>query len=382
MIKIKKGDLVISGINVSKGAISIYEGEKDIKATIHYSSYEFDKSKIYIDYLKFFFKSQVFIKLIKEKVKGGIKTEIKPKHLLPLEINLPTLKNQKIIANLLKEKINKVETLNDMIFIQETDLKQLHQAILQEAIQGKLVPQNPDDEPAAELLQRIKTEKAALIKAKKIRKEKPLPPITEEEKPFELPEGWVWCRLGEVVTMSRGRFSIRPRNDPRYFGGIYPFIQIGSLDSKGSIITKYKQTLNEEGRKASKMFPQGTIVIAIVGGTIGNLGVLGIDMCFTDSIVGITPRNFYNQDYILNYLKHKQKDIKAAGYQMAGQPNIKIPTLTNLLIPLPPFPEQNRIVAKVESLLTLSKTLSEQVQRSQSDAEVLMQAVLQEAFAE
>ncbi|MEO8231299.1 MAG: hypothetical protein ABI638_03395 [Ignavibacteriota bacterium] len=89
MILIKKGDLVISGINVEKGAISVYEGEEDITATIHYSSYEFNRKKIDIDFLKVFLRSPDFIELLKKQVPGGIKTEIKPKHILPLEVFFP-----------------------------------------------------------------------------------------------------------------------------------------------------------------------------------------------------------------------------------------------------------------------------------------------------
>ncbi len=91
MIIAKQGDLIISGINVSKGALSVYEGEEDITATIHYSSYTFDKNKIDIDFFKRFLKNPKFIQLLKNQVKGGIKTEIKPKHLLPIEIKLPEI---------------------------------------------------------------------------------------------------------------------------------------------------------------------------------------------------------------------------------------------------------------------------------------------------
>ena len=86
MILVKPGDLVISGINVSKGALAVYEGTEDVLATIHYSSYEFDKSVIDIEYLKWFLTSNIFINILKEQVGGGIKTELKPKKFLPLKI--------------------------------------------------------------------------------------------------------------------------------------------------------------------------------------------------------------------------------------------------------------------------------------------------------
>jgi type I restriction enzyme S subunit len=109
MIVAKKGDLVISGINVAKGALSVYDGEEDITATIHYSSYEFDDNKIDVDYFRRFLKSPKFIQLLKDQVKGGIKTEIKPKHILPLKIDLPDLDTQKSIVHFFKRTENEID---------------------------------------------------------------------------------------------------------------------------------------------------------------------------------------------------------------------------------------------------------------------------------
>ena len=252
-------------------------------------------------------------------------------------------------------------------------------------MQGKLTSKwrtnNPDVESASELLKRINAEKEKLVKEGKLKRGKPFPPIKKDEVPFEIPEGWEWCRLGEVVELNRGRFSIRPRNDPRYFNGDYPFIQIGSLDEKGSLIYEAPQSLNEKGFSVSKMFPAGTIAIAIVGGTIGNLGVLAKEMCFTDSIVGIYPfKSWYNQKYILNFLKLKQPEIRYASYQMAGQPNIKIPTLTELYFPLPSLPEQQQIVTKLDELMQYCNKLEESIKTSQQQNEMLLKQVLREAL--
>ncbi len=253
-------------------------------------------------------------------------------------------------------------------------VKKLRQQLLQDAVQGKLVEQNSKDEPASELLKKIKAEK------EKLKKGNVLEPISEASISYSIPNNWIWCKFGEVIQMSRGKFSIRPRNDPSYFGGEYPFIQIGSLDEKGSVINEAIQTLNEKGIKVSKKFPKNTIAIAIVGGTIGNLGVLGREMYFTDSIIGILPNKFYNQDYILNYLRYKQPAIKSEAYQMAGQPNIKIPTLENLLFPMPPLEEQNRIVQKLDELMQYCNELEASIKQGQSQNEKLLQQVLREAL--
>lgn len=202
MILVKKGDLLISGINAEKGAVTVYDDDEDALATIHYSSYEFDKNKIDVEYFRWFLNSDAFKNLLKENAGSGIKTELKAKHLLPLEIYLPEVDEQKQIVSNIRKKHKKVSDIQSLVEGQKAYLTQLRQAILQEAVQGKLTRQDENDGSATELIKRIKFEKQKLIKEGKLKKEKELPPIRENEIPFELPNGWVWCRLGEVVSNS------------------------------------------------------------------------------------------------------------------------------------------------------------------------------------
>ncbi|MBU2612431.1 MAG: hypothetical protein KKB62_01790 [Nanoarchaeota archaeon] len=181
MILIKSGDLVISGINVEKGAIAVYQGKEDLLATIHYSSYEFDKNKIDIDYFKWFLKSDVFKKILLEKTRGGIKTELKPKNFLPLEIDLPNIEKQKEVLQKINSVQNEIKELQDSVSDDKVLLFKFKQSILSEAVQGKLVPQNPNDESARELFKKIKAEKEKLIKEGKIKKQKEPPTISEDE---------------------------------------------------------------------------------------------------------------------------------------------------------------------------------------------------------
>lgn len=146
----------------------------------------------------------------------------------------------------------------------------------------------------------------------------------------ELPESWVWGALGNYADCSRGRFSIRPRNDPRYYVGKYPFIQIGDLPREGGYINKHSQTLNDLGLGISKMFPKGTVAIAIVGATIANTGILGYDMCFPDSMVGIETGDEVRNRYCELFLRYKKYDIRQEAYSSGGQPNIKLQTLNPL----------------------------------------------------
>lgn len=220
MILIKKGDLVISGINVEKGAVAVYEGKEDLLATIHYSSYEFDNSKIDIGYFKWFLKSKQFKDIVNSQIRGGIKTELKPKKFLPLEIPLPDLPTQIKIRDKINNVVNEIMELRNLDESNEEFIDKLRQSILQEAVSGKLVPQNPNEEPAAELLKKIKAEKEKLVKEKKIKRDKPMPPISKEEifdlclssdqKPPQVNVNWLTNNLIQFTSLS---------NDLRFLEG-------------------------------------------------------------------------------------------------------------------------------------------------------------------
>ena len=134
MILVQPGDLVISGINVAKGAVSVYQGSEPVCATIHYSAYTLNEKIVDLDFFKFFVKSAAFLEALKRQVKGGIKTEIKPKNLLPLEISIPDLTEQKRIVATVSNSLKKTEDLQKEIDSQKEYVKLLHQNILQDAI--------------------------------------------------------------------------------------------------------------------------------------------------------------------------------------------------------------------------------------------------------
>lgn len=378
MILIKKGDLVISGINVEKGALAVYEGEEDILATIHYSSYIFDTSKIDIDFLKVFLRSPDFVQLLKEQVPGGIKTEIKPKHILPLEVYFPeTSTEQKAIAQHFFEKEAKFNQLNDNISHQLTQLENLNQAILQEAVQGKLVPQDKNDEPASELLKRIKAEKA-----KSGKKEKPIPPINPSDIPFEIPENWVWCRLGEITYITSGS---TPSKDAFVENGI-PFLKMYNLRSQ-EIDFHYKpQYIKEEihnGQlKRCRAYP-GDVLMNIVGPPLGKIAIIpdSLPECnFNQAAVLIRPMIKEMNKYVFWFL-NEMSEINAIDTKgVAGQDNISVTQAQSIKIPVPSLSEQTRIVAEIEKQLAKTKQLKEHIIANQQATEQLLKALLHEAF--
>lgn len=390
MIRIKKGDLVISGINVAKGALGIYQGKEDVTATIHYSSYTFDEDKIHVEYFKRFLKSPLFIELLKEQVKGGIKTEIKPKHLLSLEIQLPDKEEQLFILNRFQQIENEDAELKNELVHQKNLLKKLRQQIFQEAIEGKLTAdwraQSPNFESARELLKRIAAEKTQLVKDKKIKAKIPLAPIADKEKPFELPKGWVWCRLGELFEIVRGS-SPRPKGDPRYWikcRTAYHWITIADFTPYGvnGILTDTKSFLTKEGAKKSRHVKEGDLLIACSGvGSVGRSIQSGINGYIYDGLLAI--RNI-NNDVIRSYLrlflifKEAQIYTVATG---ANWLNINIDILSNYILALPPMDEMSLIISKLDSLNIICDQLEAQISQNHTHAEQLIQAVLKEAFS-
>ncbi len=388
MILVCSGDLVISGINVAKGAMGIYYGKEDVTATIHYSSYTFDKSIIDVDYFKRFLKSAEFIRLLQEQVKGGIKTEIKPKHILPLQIVLPDIEEQKEIVDHFKSIETEDSELKDELTHQQSLLKKLRQQILQEAIEGKLTADwrenNPNVEPASELLARIQAEKAQLIKDKKIKKQKPLPVITEEEKPFALPDGWVWCRLGDLCDfITKG--TTPPASELLKDEEI-PYLKVYNI-VKQKIDFHYKpqfirREVHENLLARSRVYPND-VLMNIVGPPLGKVAIVPHDYQewnINQAIAifrSIDPKMFkYIYLFLIEGAPVRAVELKG----VVGQDNISLTQSRELLMAMPPILEQQAIVTKVEKLLALCDQLETQTTHNQAHAEQLMQAVLKEAF--
>jgi type I restriction enzyme, S subunit len=203
----------------------------------------------------------------------------------------------------------------------------------------------------------------------------------QEPDDVELPTTWAWAPLGNACKLERGRFSVRPRNDPSCYGGAYPFVQIGDLPPEGGAIREYHQTLNERGLSVSKMFSAGTILLAIVGATIGNTGILGFDSCCPDSLVAVQPGPHILLQYIDFFLRWRKELIRSISYASGGQPNISLKTLDPYPVPVPPLAEQHEIVRQVDRLFALADTIERRVAIAMARAEKLPQAILSKAFA-
>lgn len=381
MILIEKGDLVISGINVAKGAMAIYNENQTVKATIHYSSYIYNKDKIDIEFLSHFLKSQTFINAIREQIPGGIKTEIKPKHILPLKVYIPTnIQEQKELVKILNTKNQSVNNISTELSKQLDFVKQLRQAFLREAMQGKLVPQNPNDEPATELLVKIKAEKEQLVKEKKIKKPKPLPPITKEEIPFKIPGNWAWCRLGDLASIVRGG-SPRPAGDKKYYEGNIPFLKVGDLTGyEGKYCSKHTFTIKEAGLYKTRFVEENTLMLTNSGATLGVPRICTFPTTFNDGIAAFLGIDEMNKEFLFYFLREKSDHFLQEASRGQGQPNLNTDIISFTIIGLPPLTEQKRIVAKLDKLMGYCDQLEESIKNSQTQNEMLLQQVLREAL--
>jgi len=156
-----------------------------------------------------------------------------------------------------------------------------------------------------------------------------------------IPESWEVVELGEIAKVERGKFSHRPRNEPRFYGGEYPFVQTGDVSNCDGYVRSYSQTLNEDGLAISKMFPAGTILITIAA-NIGFTGILEFDSACPDSLIGITPNENVHTEFLNYYLITQQPEMDRLAPK-GTQKNINIQFLKPWAVSLPSVEEQTEI---------------------------------------
>lgn len=254
-------------------------------------------------------------------------------------------------------------------------IEQIDAFILNLAVQGKLVKQDPKDEPASELFKRIKAEKA-----KSGKKEKPLTPIKPEEIPFEIPENWVWCRLGEIIEYTEN-LDIQKHLSP---DTIINYVDIDAIDNQNFVIREAKQkTVSELSTRARRILKPNYIVYSTVRPYLKNIAIVEDEK---DNYIGSTGFNVFKTldvelkyafYYLLTpYVNNSFKDLMV-GF---NSPSITNDQFEKSLFPLPPLSEQKRIVAEIEKQLAKTKQLKEHIIANQQATEQLLKALLHQAF--
>ena len=349
----------------------IWNGDKTI---FHYHIWnvKFNLMILFREYLYYFFlfdKTQV-----KASTTGSTMVHVSMENMKPRLIPIPPVNEQKRIVHEIENIIPLIErygTFQNKKEILDSNIKAfLKKSILQEAIQGKLVPQIPEEGTAQELLEQIKTEKQKLVKEGKLKKSalndsvifrgddnryyekigKKCVDITEEI-PFEIPNSWTWARMGGIGDWGAG--STPQRTNQNYYGGNILWLKTGELNNGIVYDTEEKITQKAFQDCSLRINKIGDVLIAMYGATIGKLAIVGKELTTNQACCGCTPYIIFN--WYLFYFLMASRDTFIKKGEGGAQPNISRVKLVEHLIPLPPLREQKRIVQKIEQLMKLLK---------------------------
>lgn len=302
-----------------------------------------------------------------------------------VETLLATLTDSKN-AEELAENWTRISQHFDTLFTTEASIDALKQTILQLAVMGKLVPQDPNDEPASELLKRIEQEKAQLVKEGKIKKQKPLPPVSDEEKPFELPEGWEWYRFEDTVDIQSGITKGRNLVGRELIS--VPYLRVANVQ-RGYLDLSEIKKIDIPADEKDKYQVKVNDLLITEGGDWDTVGRTAV---WTDSSFYMANQNHvFKARPIMNELNVKwveifmnssvsRKYFASASKQTTNLASINKTQLRGCFIALPPISESSRILDQYMSLLNLCDGLKSQLQSAQQTqlhlANVLTDAAL------
>lgn len=386
---IREGQFLLSKIDARNGAFGIVPPEADgAIITGNFWAFDVNQKELNIDLFHIMTSLPFFDELSKKASSGTTNRQyLDEKKFLAQEITLPPIEEQDIfITHFKKIQIAHRSTLAELQ-TQSNLITKLRSSILSDAVSGRLVPQVPTDESASILLEQIKAEKERLIKEGKLKCDKPLFPITADEIPYELPDGWMWCRLGDIITNMDSGWSPacleQPSADDTW--GVLKTTAVQDLcylahENKTLPITLQARPQYEVQR--------GDILITRAGPK-NRVGIC--------CLVNKTPPKLMISDKIIRFHLYPQiypafielslncgasnEFIETKKSGMAeSQVNISQGNLKLTPVPLPPLAEQHRIVAKVEKLIDTCDALEAEVAKNRAETDRLMQTILKEAF--
>lgn len=361
-------------------------------------------------YLYYFVSAQQFRSEAEHNMTGAVgQRRVPTSYLAECQCPVPPLNEQRRIVAKLEELLSELDAGIESLKTAREQLKVYRQALLKHAFEGKLTAawrmENADKlHTAEELLERIRAEHANRYHRQIAEWEvivrnwqangkvgqkpsMPRPPrklqvigVKQLRGLPAIPRTSIYVSLGNLGELGRGRSKHRPRNDPRLFGGGYPFIQTGEVKAAQRIVRKHSQTYNALGLEQSKLWPAGTLCITIAA-NIAETAFLGFNACFPDSIVGFTANSsLILPEYVELFIKSARERIEAYAPATA-QKNINLNTLENLLIPYCSQSEQRRMVDVLDHHLSVADAMDKEIENNLSRAESLRQSILKRAFS-
>ncbi|AQG81570.1 restriction endonuclease subunit S [Spirosoma montaniterrae] len=409
MYRVKAGQFVLSGIDARNGAFGVIPDELEgAVVTNDFWYFDVDDRVIDRDYFLYLTSTPFFDNLCRLASDGTTnRVRLQADKFYNYEITLPPVDEQRIVLKRLVALKSKLTALNAEFDQQDTLLTKLQQAILQDAVRGKLTATYRESvynatsvtqpvtgsspvrtateqtETGTDLLARIRAEKAELIHSGKLRSQKTLPPITDAEKPFELPEGWVWARLGDLAEMMGG--GTPSKNNPTYWQGNLPWVS--PKDMKVDYLSDTIDHISEVAIQEStaKIIPAESLLIVVRGMILLKkipLAINVVPVTLNQDMKAIKPFKKAVLPYLFICLKGLEpmllREVNTATH---GTGKIDSEILTNLHIPLPPLAEQRAIVAAVERALGQVAQLRAELQAQRAGAGELLRALLHRAFA-
>ena len=364
-----------------------YVNGKFIASDLCFILTEKDKKQYPINFLFY----QIVFEMLRDEIVSKTKTETSKE-----SINRGNFSNYEIpyfpiefqLANYQKfvNAKNTIKSLLEESEVQKNYIKQLRQNILQQAIEGKLTAdwrkQNPvqkgnPDYDAEALFEQIQKER------NKDKRQKVLPPITAEEKTFEIPEGWKWVRLGEISDIVRGG-SPRPAGEKTYYEGNIPFLKVADItNSDEKELWTYTYTIKEAGLKKTRFVEKETLMLTNSGATLGIPKICMIATTFNDGIAAFLDiKNRITKEYLYYFLKSKTQWFLKEAAKGQGQPNLNTDIISSTVFALPPLTEQKEVVSQVEKHLQTVSHLENQIAEREELTKQLMQSILKDAFEE
>jgi len=313
-------------------------------------------------------------------------------------VTLAPTEVQPLVTSKIEELFSCIDEGERALTSVEKLIESYRQAVLKAAVTGELTrdwrSRNVEHgESGEELIQRLldarrnKWEHAELEKMSasgktprgdgwKAKYKEPAAPDTSELE--GLPQGWVWASLAQLGDFGRGKSKHRPRNDPKLFGGPYPFLQTGTVRASKGRISHADSSYSELGLAQSKLWPAGTVCITIAA-NIAASGILQLDACFPDSVVGLVPADGVRADYVEFFIRTARDELDRYAPATA-QKNINLQILEQVAVPLPPTTEQDEIFSRAQALLSNADNVEATLHHALNQSAGLKQSVLRSAF--
>jgi type I restriction enzyme S subunit len=392
---VSAGQFILSRIDARNGAFGIIPEELEgAIVTNDFLAFDINEDEVEREFFNVFLQSPVFLEACIKASRGNTnRKRVDEGFFLNYQVNLPPISDQHELIKQINKGRTKLALAQHEITHQQSLLAKLKQAILQEAIQGKLSADwraaHPDVEPASQLLHRIQADKARLIAAKKLRPEKPLPKITPAEIPFEIPEGWEWCRFGRITRAYEAGSSFKCE-DREVVGEEWGVIKTSAVTSGDFAERENKFLRTDAPADTTAQVAVGDLIFCRASGSKGLAGKCAIvrecsrNLLLSDKTIRVPLMEGISQEYIALHNDSAQAKAYFAGLGMGKSTSMNNVTRDDLFmkpIPLPPLAEQAAIVERVEALMTTCRALEAEIEHARTHSAHLLQAVLKEAFA-